>query len=465
MDWETTIKLKSVNDGKGANDAKKDIKGVGDEAERTAARTATANAKAEQSFGRLQRGIAGVRRAMGTLNAVITGFGLIGIITTLVGWFKSLHEWIGKSAAEAKRLREEANLASVVKMVKEVEEAQQSLNARIRETLTLMDEENAAADAATSRRRAVEDAKLKLEEAQALEGVEDTDEQGRIRSKFAKRRAELGISRAKEDEAEASRRATEKVGATEANVTLAEWQVISARSAIKVAQENKASAKDPEKKKEIQQQIKQLEGQLDKAQAELERQKQLFERAKAERQKVAGMSDAAIISGQADLQNIGNADAARERAAEQRRTEARRKEEESAAKAAAKAAQRAADEKTVADGNTEIESLELSAQHERDRASAAAKDYEKESAEAYEAQNRYDMLVANGGSRKEKSAALAALQKEQAEAREAQHEMEKVAAQVAGTLQGINAQIKALASAVQKAENRLAQNQADAPEG
>ena len=43
--------------------------------------------------------------------------------------------------------------------------------------------------------------------------------------------------------------------------------------------------------------------------------------------------------------------------------------------------------------------------------------------------------------------------------------MERVAAQMAGTLQGINAQIKALASAVQKAENRLAQNQADAPEG
>ena len=60
---------------------------------------------------------------------------------------------------------------------------------------------------------------------------------------------------------------------------------------------------------------------------------------------------------------------------------------------------------------------------------------------------------------------MEALQKEQAEAQEAKHEMEKVAAQVATTLQGINAQIKALASAVQKAENRLAQNQADAPEG
>ena len=42
---------------------------------------------------------------------------------------------------------------------------------------------------------------------------------------------------------------------------------------------------------------------------------------------------------------------------------------------------------------------------------------------------------------------------------------QRVAAEVANTLQGINAQIKALSSAVKKAEGRLAQNQADAPEG
>jgi predicted nucleic acid-binding Zn-ribbon protein len=75
------------------------------------------------------------------------------------------------------------------------------------------------------------------------------------------------------------------------------------------------------------------------------------------------------------------------------------------------------------------------------------------------------MLVANGGSRKDRSAALAALQKEQREAEVAKHEMERVAAEVANTLQGINEQIKALSSAVKKAEGRLAQNQADAPEG
>ena len=128
-------------------------------------------------------------------------------------------------------------------------------------------------------------------------------------------------------------------------------------------------------------------------------------------------------------------------------------------------AQAAADKNTVAEGGARISELEGIASNEQARAQAAADRYAAEQGDVIAAQSRYDMLVANGGSRKERSAALAALQKEQAEAQEAQHEMEKVAAQVANTLQGINAQIKALASAVQKAENRLAQNQADAPEG
>ena len=117
------------------------------------------------------------------------------------------------------------------------------------------------------------------------------------------------------------------------------------------------------------------------------------------------------------------------------------------------------------EGSAEIDRLQADADLAHHRAKNAADAYAQEAAEAYEAQNRYDMVVANGGSRKDRSAALAALQKEQREAEEAKHEMERVAAEVATTLQGINAQIKALSSAVKKAEGRLAQNQADAPEG
>lgn len=465
MDWETTIKVKSVNDPSGAQAAKNDQKALGDEAEQTASRTAAANAKSGASFGILEKSITGVRRAMGTLNAALTGFGLIGIVTTLVSWFKSLYEWIGKSAAEARRLREEANLSAVVKNVQEAETGQRAFNDQIRQTLKLMDEENAKADAQTSRRRSVEDAKLRLEEEQALSGVEDPSERRRIQNGFARRRAEIKLSRAQEDESAAGRRASEMVTAQEVAVARAQEQKARISGEIAGVDARAELSKDPEKRKEILEQRKKLEAMLAEAEEEIERQKTLLERAREAQKGVAGMSEATIINAQADLQGVANAEADRQREDAARKAEEKRKAEEAAAKEAAKAAQAAADEKTVAEGRARISELQGNASSEEARARAAANAYAREQGDVIAAQGRYDMLVANGGSRKEKSAALAALQKEQAEAQEAQHEMERVAAQVAGTLAAINGQIKALASAVQKAENRLAQNQADAPEG
>lgn len=465
MDWETTIKLKSVNDGKGAQDAKKNLKEVGDEAERTAERTKAANAKAEASFSGLSKAISGVQRAMGVLRNVVTGFGIVGVVMTLVSWFQKLHEWISTSSKEAKRLREEANLDSVVKSVQEAEAGQRAFNDQIRQTLKLMDEENAKADVQTSRRRSVEDAKLKLEEEQALSGVEDPSERRRIQNDFARRRAEIKLSRAQEDESVAGRRASAKVTAQEVAVARAQEQKAQIAGEIAGVDARADLAKDPEKKKEILEQRKKLEALLKDAEAEIVRQKGLLERAREAQKGVAGMSEATVINAQAELQSVANAEADRQREDAARKAEEKRKAEEAAAKAAAKAAQVAADKKTVSDAGSEILGLQAQGEAEQARAQAAADAYAKEKGDVIAAQNSYDMLVANGGSRKEKSAALAALQKEKAEAEEAQHEMEKVAAEVASTLQGINAQIKALASAVQKAENRLAQNQADAPEG
>ena len=204
---------------------------------------------------------------------------------------------------------------------------------------------------------------------------------------------------------------------------------------------------------------------MKEAEAEVARQKELLHRAQEAQEAIAGMSEASVISSQADLQNIANSEADRKRSEAMRKAEEKRKADEAAAKEAAKAAQTAADKETVASGRSELEGLQLNADTARARAQAAADAYAKEQADVFTAQNRYDMLVQNGGSRKDKSAALAALQKEKSEALEAQHEMEKVAAEVANVLQGINAQIKTLSNAVQKAESRLAQNQTDAPEG
>ena len=130
-----------------------------------------------------------------------------------------------------------------------------------------------------------------------------------------------------------------------------------------------------------------------------------------------------------------------------------------------KAEQKEKDELTVSEGTEKLSEYERQETTEKAKAQAAADKYQKEQNEVFAAQNRYDMLVQNGGSKKEKSAALAALQKEKAEALEAQHEMEKVAAEVANVLKAIKEEVGTLSRSVKAAQSRLKQNEADAPEG
>ena len=125
----------------------------------------------------------------------------------------------------------------------------------------------------------------------------------------------------------------------------------------------------------------------------------------------------------------------------------------------------AKDRQTIDEGGMKKADLETRAANEKARAQAAADAYAKEQGDVFAAQNRYDMLVQNGGSKKDKSAALAALQKEKEEALEAQHEMEKVAAEVANTLKTINANLTKLSQAVKSAQSRQSQYDTDAPEG
>ena len=178
-----------------------------------------------------------------------------------------------------------------------------------------------------------------------------------------------------------------------------------------------------------------------------------------------GADTAAIINAKAVnvAQDAADADTRRRMGEAKAARDAAAKAE--ADKAAAAAAQKAADEKTVSEGKDKMAELDSAMDAEQDRARAAANAYAKEQGDVVAAQNRYDMVVANGGSRSERSAALAALQKEKEEADEAKFEMEKVAAQVASTIKAIKEQINALSRAMKQAETRLGANQADAPEG
>lgn len=469
---DTIVKIRTEADNSGSKSAQKELDKVGDSAEKAGKRATAAldNAdssakKATGAFGRLGAAVKGFTKALGYIGLAMR------TIEMLVGAFNKVRDWLDrdKKAAEelARQIQDSKNQAAIEASAA----AYEKLNVKVAETLRLEKERDRLADQKLGQQRAAEDAQSELEMQQELAGLDRNDpdyaeKAELVRSKYARIRSKRSAERARTDRITSQQRLIDQADEKEAQAAEMEKDVEGkSGDAVISLKRQIAAEKDPERKKGLEQLLDQL---LAQQQKKLEAIKKLRAEADSLRKEAVnlfGAEKAAQISAKATNVAQDAADADTRRRIGARREEEKRKAEEAAAKAAAKAAQVAADKKTVSDAGSEILGLQAQGEAEQARAQAAADAYAKEKGDVIAAQNSYDMLVANGGSRKEKSAALAALQKEKAEAEEAQHEMEKVAAEVASTLQGINAQIKALASAVQKAENRLAQNQADAPEG
>ena len=514
-DNESIVKIKTEGDPSGAEKVEKAVEKTGDAAEKAAEKTEKAAEKAEKAVektgdaaekaaGKTERASKAAAEAsaqsanraagawdkfsgaVGKCKSVIGTFmGALGVVgfaiqgvQLVISAFQKLKDWLerDKKATEelARKIQDEKNKAAIEASAK----AYERLREKLSEVLRIEQERNQLADRRLSQERALEDANTELEMQRELAGLDrnDPDYQQNaelVRSKYTRIRADRTAARAEQDVRIAQERRYAQAAEKENAANELEKDIDGKSGDAVISLKGQIHAeKDAGRKQKLEEQLEKLVAQQKAKLAEVKKLRDEAASIRKEAEAEVGGALAARISAEAVGVAQGAADADTRRQIEQNRqsrAEAKRKEDErraeEGAKAAAKAAQRAADEKTVADGNTEIADLENAAEGERVRAQHAADKFAQESAEAYEAQNRYDMLVANGGSRKEKSAALAALQKEQAEAREAQHEMERVAAEVANTLQGINAQIKALAGAVKKAEGRLAQNQADAPEG
>ena len=483
---DTIIRVKTEADASGAEKSEKALDRVGEAAERAEKKAKAAGAESKAAGEKAAASAEKASSAFGRLGAAVKGFtkalGYIGLamrtVEMLVSGFNKVRDWLNrdKKAAEelARAIQDEKNKAAI----EESAAAYERLKAKQEDVLRLEQERNRLSDMRLSQDRAIEDAKTELEMQRELAGLDrnDPDYQQNaalVRSKYARVRADRTAKRAEQDNGIAQARlyaqADEKEKAANKlhSVTFgrAGDAVIDLKGQI-------LEEKDDNRKKELYEKLHKLIAEQKKR---YEAEKKLRAEAaslRKEAQENMGAYTAARISAQAVNVAQDAADADTRRQIEQNRTarekaeqEKKRKEEEAAAKEAAKAAQLAADKETVSSGQSSIAGLEANADAARAQAQAAADAYAKEQGDVVAAQNRYDMLVQNGGSKKEKSAALAALQKEKNDALEAEREMEKVAAEVANTLQGINAQIKTLASAVNKAQSRLAQNQTDAPEG
>ena len=146
----------------------------------------------------------GVSKAAGVLNKVMTGFGWLAIITSVVGAVKDWHKSLQETKEKAKELRREMEMKAAASQIKEIAAAYKDLTEAIKETAEARQRDQEVFDEEVRVRREAEDAELSAAEADALAAVDpnaaDADKQKeRIRNSFASKKERLAADRKKED--------------------------------------------------------------------------------------------------------------------------------------------------------------------------------------------------------------------------------------------------------------------------
>lgn len=479
-DNETTVKVKTVGDTEGAEKVSKSHEKIGHSAEK-------ASRQASNSFRKMVGSLTDIKAAAARVNQALTAFTRFGFIASGVESIANLIDKLtaGSRAAkkEAEELAKANQKAADAKTIKELAEAYEKLSKAIATTNRERERGYELENMGLGNARDLEDKEAQLAKIRAINALDPNDpdyeaKKAVIERRFDEAAANRDVARAREDNETEVKRLREQgfakiedAGLLRDSLRDDDREIAEIRHRARRAKE--ASEEDQDEDESYSGHVKNLltlnisrwrrgrtEAGDEVRKRKLQESKELEARAEElqkARDKKAEEAEQMKAEGEHLLKKADLVD--------DREKSIYETEHINAAKAEQPMIQRTAANRAITEGAEGLTRLRRDKKYEEDRAKAAADAYAKEAGEAHDAQNRYDMLVANGGSRKDRSAALAALQKEQREAEEAKHEMERVAAQVANTLQGINAQIKALASAVKKAEGRLAQNQADAPEG
>lgn len=458
----------------------------------------------ESGAGQVTAALGKVSNAAGMLRRVLAGFGVVGAITGLIGAIGRLKESFGAAKKEAEALKAAQDKAAHKEAVGALAKSYKELEEATKRAADAAQHSNEMLDISVKNARDLEDAQLDLAEQRELDAVDGSDpvaqqRRAEISARYSQRRGSLAASRGRENvvyerqrlqgDADAKRKAADDIvqslaeddrviseaerrrsdaltrgdaendrdatgfwagfGKNLQDIVSLNWgSVGDARTGAGDAKRAEAKAEA----EELEAEIKQLKERKDAKLKEAERLRQEAARAEEKKDALGGQIEVSDVKrAAADIVGRRGSESAT-LAREKKETEVRREEE-----------QRAADALAISRGKARIGRLEKSKSSEEARAQAAADSFARENEDVFRARNAYDMAVANrgGGSREAKSA-LAALQKEEAEAREAKAEMERVAARVASTIAGINEQIRALAKAVQGAENRQKNYQAEA---
>ena len=439
-----------------------------------------------------------VSRAAGMFQKVLTGMGIAGAFAGAVAAIEKIRESFGGAKKEAEAFAKAKDAAAHKKEIDDLAASYKSLGEAIQASAEATRHANEMLDLNVKNARDLEDAQLTLAEQRELAGVDASDpaaaeKKAAIQARYAARRGETAAQRQKDDiglaqdklmrEADAKRKDAAAIEAS----TGADDSVIADVRKRRAAAGHAANSLNGEdatgfwsqfgqnlkrigtlewgkvgdlnteagdaKRKDAAAEEKALDAELKQLEAQkaekLKRAEQLRQEAANAEEKansLGGGIDVANVRAETALLAGRTGQAAADRSLEKKQAQVEK------------------DRATLADAPL-LDSYKARMDEEKARELAARSVYTKEQSDVIAAQGRYDMLVANGGSRHDKAAALEALQKEQAEAQDAKHKMEQVAAEVANTLKAITSQINTLSRALNQAKSRLGQDAADAPEG
>ena len=489
---DTTIRIGLDADLSGGVQTEKQLDGLKNKA-------AQLGKDGSASVGKVTGAVGGLQKACGLLRNVLTGFGVVGVFTTLAAAVGKVKDSFGAAKKEADELAKAKDKAAHKDAVEALAKSYEQLGESMRKASEAMQRANELEDIATRNARALEDAQLDLAKQKELAAIDANDpaaaeKRAQIEANYAERRGHLTAARSREDLARESNRLMAEAGAKRTSAGRIEKEAEEYDRLIESAQKRRDAThtrsfamneedrhgfwenfggvwkdvatlnwghigeSDSEAgnalRKEAKGEVAALDAEIKRLQEE---KRQKLKQAADLRAEAEHMDEraGAIYAGQKAIDVRDDATAVETRRGVIDTGKALDKKEKQVAK----------DKQTIAEGKETLANFEESEAEQKAKAQAAAAKYQKEQNEVFEAQNRYDMLVQNGGSKKEKSAALAALQKEKAEALEAQHEMEKVAAEVANVLKAIKEEVGTLSRSVKAAQSRLKQNEADAPEG
>lgn len=193
QDGEVNVKVKITAENGGVTQAVGGLDKVGKKAKETAEKTKSGFEQANQTFGK-------VTKAAGAFQKVLTGFGMVGVATALVGGIKKIIDSFGEAKEEAEAFAKAAKDKKVAEGIDELSKSYENLTASISKANAARAAQQEIEDIELKNKRDLEDANIDLAEQKELDAIDANDPaaaeaRAEIQARYKARRDNIAMQR------------------------------------------------------------------------------------------------------------------------------------------------------------------------------------------------------------------------------------------------------------------------------